>query len=86
MLSSVPLILAAISAYLLWDTNHSTLKWVIVAIAIFLFLSNQAVVNSAKMQTTGESTTKITNVWAAISLVTSIIVAILSIYGIYLTL
>lgn len=86
MLSSMPLILAAISAYLLWDTSHSTLKWVIVGIAIFLFLSNQAVVNSAKMQATGESTNKITNIWAGVSLVTSIVVAIVSIYGIYLTL
>ena len=85
-MTSIPFVLSAIAVYMLWGGLNSTLFWSIIGLTVFLLLSNQAVVNSHKMQATGDSALKITKFWAGVSMITSAIVAILSIYGIVISL
>jgi len=97
LMTLIPFILSIIAVYRLWDSDHSTLKWLIIGVTIFYWLCNEAVRNSRKRQalspieikvleSTEDSDWKVTKFWMKISLGMFFINCGIAIYGIVVTL
>jgi hypothetical protein len=78
----IPLILAIVAVYRLWDTPHNVLKWSIVGITVFAWLVNEAVRNSVKMENAGTGDRTVTNFWTKASMATFLLNCAFAIWGI----
>jgi len=82
----IPLALSIGAVWLLWGSGHIALKWVIVGVTVFAWLTNQAVRNSYRMEETGQSTTRITNFWTVASMVMFVVNCAVAVAGIVVAL
>lgn len=82
----IPLILSAIAIARLCGAGHDWLLWSIVAVTVLAWLTNAAVRNSHRMETTGLSDRQITNFWTVASMVAFLLNCGIAIWGIVVSL
>lgn len=78
----IPLVLSLIAIITLWNKEQPILFWSVISVTILAWLVNQAVRNSRKMESTGESELKITYFWVKISMLFFVLNCGIAIWGI----